>query len=479
MASTSIQSLNKASSSPLVRPASRSNNTRTQQAQATSNKNFHNNPSYSKVINFGHLKSYYKLDGEVVGRTQIIDKEKEQKVDVEVRRVQDQDGVETYKLVVDNEVIAFRSLKFITEDKDTKKRSSLAKQIWSRSAFNGFGENKKNQAKVIGEFYVNKYPNKYSKTSDVFMQLISERMQELEKSKAIKFQDLQIVTSYNSGSTFYKNGFELQDHNTPDSWPAKKCDQFIQDELSKGDKANTEEMGCSTMYLPKKAINQWQKTIKTEPLMNKDGNDFNTGKVKLTKKDGTKVEATLHKEHDPNTNIDIFRIEANGEELGSIQINPMRVKNGKVHDYCGDYDASSPFSQYGNGKIFGLFGSKKAQAKVFIEIEDIMSNEFTNLKEKLYQIPIEIAIKDKEFKGRVQVEADWNEHSSHYEIGFRTQKYRGLKKKTELKEAYEKEIKAAQKQGRMPNVKQFGSQTMTLSRDELSKKYPGIKILAS
>jgi hypothetical protein len=127
MASTSIQSLNRASSSPLVGPTSRSNKNRIQQAQATNTKNFHKNPSYSKVINFGHLKSYFTLDGEVVGRTQIIDKEKEQKVDVEVRRVQDQDGVETYKLAVDNEVIAFRSLQFITEDKDTKKTIIFSK----------------------------------------------------------------------------------------------------------------------------------------------------------------------------------------------------------------------------------------------------------------------------------------------------------------------------------------------------------------
>lgn len=443
------------------------------------NPNFHKNPNYAKVINFGHLKSYFTLDGDVVGHTQILDKEKGQKVNVEVRRVQEKDGLEIYKLVVDNEVIAFRSLKVVTEDKDTKKRSSLGSKIWSRSPFNGFAGKKKKQAKIIGEFNVNRYPNRYSKTLDVFMQIISDRMQELERSQGVKFQGLQIVTSYNSGSMFYRKGFELQDHNNPDAWSSRKCDQFIQEELAKGDKADTEEVGCSTMFLPKSGLKKWKKVVKQEPLMNKDGSGFATGKVKLKKKNGSELEATLHKEHDSSTGMDIFRIEANGEELGSIQINPMRMKNSKVHDYCGEYNANSPFSQYGNGWFFGWLGAKKPQPKMFIEIEDILSDEFTNLKEKLYQIPIEISIKDKEFKGRVQVEADWNEHATHYELGFRTQKYRGLKKQSDLKAAYEKEIKKAQKQGRMPNTKQFGSQIMALSRDQIAKQYSGIKILGS
>jgi len=193
MPPSTIQRISKPSVSPRVERTQRTNNIG-RSSPANSNRNFHSSQGYSKVINFSHLKSYFTLDGEVVGHTQIIDKEKGQKVGVEVRRVQEEGGLETYKLVVDNEVIAFHSLKIVTEDKDSKNRSSLGNSIWKRSPLNGFGSNKKRQAKVVGEFNVNRYPNKYSRTLDVFMQLISDRMQELEKSQGIKFQGLQIVT---------------------------------------------------------------------------------------------------------------------------------------------------------------------------------------------------------------------------------------------------------------------------------------------
>lgn len=436
-------------------------------------RDLHHAHEHRNVIRFDHLNSYFKLDGQVVGNTQIFDKSQGKKVDVEIRRVTEGD-LETYKLVVNNEVIAFASIKIIGDDKDTNVRTKVANKIWQHSPLNGFAGQKEKQAKIIAEFSVNREPHKYSGVNEITMQVIHDRMQELEKSKGIKFQGLQIVTSYNSGSVCYKMGLKLGDHDSPDAWSARKCDKYIAEQIkAAGDanQANTEALGCTTMFLPKSQIKSWAKKIKKDPIMDKTGSNFHNGKVTLTKKDGSKVEAELTREKDSHTGLEVFKIKANGQELGSIQVNYMKMKGGKVHDYCGDYDKSSPFSQYGNGWFFGWFGTKKAQSKVFVEIEDMLSNDFVDLQEKLYQIPIEIAAKNQEFAGRVQVEADWNDHAKSYKLGFRTQKYRGLKSAKDLEAAYKKEIRLAKDQGRVPNVKQFGSQLMTLSREQIEQSF--------
>ena len=481
MVSSAISNATRTHAGPPINSLSRArNSTRTSNQDQT--ETLHKSSSPRNVIDFAHLKSYFKLEGDLVGQTQIFDKQLGKKLDLEVRRVIDGDD-ETYKLVVNNEVIAFRTLNVVTDDKDTKQRSSLAAKLWKYSPLNGFGADKKRQAKIVGEFTANRYPDRYSGVFEIFMQVISDRMQELEKTHKLKFQGLQIVTSYNSGSFFYNKGFKLEEHKTADAWSAKKCDKFIAGEIKRAgsvEKADTEELGCTTMFLPKSAKKQWATRIKKAPLLNKDGTDLEDGgKVTLTKKDGTQVEARIHKERNQKTGIDLFKIEANGEELASIQVNYMRMKDGKVHDYCGDYDKTSPFSQYGNGKCFGLFGRKTPQSKVFIEIEEVLSDEYKDLREKLYQIPIEIAQKDKEFQGRVQAEADWNEHAIDYELGFRTQQYRGLKDAKALKSAYEKEIALAKKENRSPNVKNFGSQIMTMTRDEILSQYSSTKILTN
>ncbi len=430
-------------------------------------------PDKKPVIHFGHLKEYFdSAEGKKVGQTQIRDKEAGKNIDVDVIKVT-KDNEEIYKLVHNGEVIAFREMKIDRGEEPAKDESSLATSIREASVLTGFETDKAPSAKISFEFIASKDPNRFGAVLERFNQIALERLQELEK-EAIELKGIQLITSWNSGQSHFNQGLHLQDRKGMDTISAKKCDQYIAEQIEKAgsaEQANTELLGCTTMYLPSSGRSKWKKLINKSPIFEAD--NFEKGKVQLIKNDGkTKVEAEVTKVSDPSTGLDVYKINAEGKELGSIQVNKMNIdeKDGKVRDYCGSYDASSPFSQYGNGYLFG-WGAKKPASKIAIEIHETLSKDFKNLNEALFQIPMEIAQKDKKFGGRVMVEGDWNEHATLYEMGFRTQKYRGITKADKLEKAFKTEIEAAKKEGRLANLKQFGSHLMTMPKAEMLEKF--------
>jgi hypothetical protein len=441
-------------------------------SQVTNTNSLHRNSEKKPVIKLGHLQEYFgSTEGETVGKTTLRDNEAGKNIDVNVVRVTNDEG-EIYKLVNNNEVIAFREIRIDKGTDAPKDESSLATSVRESSPITGFETDKVPSPKISLEFLASKDPHRYGGILEKFNQIILERSEQIEAKEGIKLKGIQLITSWNSGQSHFNQGLHIQDRTGMDTKSSKKCDKYIQEQIAKAksaEQANTELLGCTTMYLPWSSRRKWKKEINKNPIF--EANNFDKGKVQLTKSDGTKVTAEVTKVHDASTKMDVYKISADGKELGSIQLNPMKVNDqGKVHDYCGDYDKSSPFSQYGNGYMFG-WGAKKPRSKLCVEIHETLSNEFTNLNQALFQIPAEIAHKDKGYGGRVMIEADWNEHATLYEIGFRTQKYRGITKAEKLEQAYKTEMEAAKKEGRIANLKQFGSQLMTMPKDEMLEKF--------
>lgn len=471
--SIAVKNPNEVSSISSVPRAQRPNAVSQAAAASTPDvKAIHRNYERKPVIQLGHLQEYFaSAEGETVGKTTLRDNQAGKNIDVDVVRVTKGDQ-EIYKLVNNGEVLAFCDIKIDRAKDSEKEDSALAASVRELSPLTGFGEDKSPDPKILLEFLVSKEPHRYTGVFEQVAKVVTERATQVENSEKINLKGAGLITSYNSGQIYFNKGFHIEDRTGMDTKSAKKCDQYIQEQIAKAgsaEQANTELLGCTTMYMPSSGRRKWKKEIKKNPIFK--ANNFNSGKVQLTKSDGTKVAAEVTKIHESSTNMDVYKIHYQGKELGSIQLNPMKLNDqGKVHDYCGDYDKSSPFSQYGNGYMFG-WGSKKPRSKLCVEIHETLSGEFTNLNQALFQIPMEIAQKDKDFGGRVMVEGDWNEHATLYEMGFRTQKYRGITQAAKLEEAYKTEIEAAKKERRIANLKQFGSQLMTMPKAEMLEKF--------
>lgn len=453
---------------------------KTVSSSVTNNNTLHKVSTQKPTIKFGHLQEYFNsAEGEHVGQTTIRDKQTGQNINVEVVRVANGDD-ELYKFVYQGEVIAFRDIKIDRGNKIENDESLLAASVRESSPLTGFAEDKSPSPKILLEFVASKDPNRYGGVLEKFNQIILERLQQIEAKEGIQLKGAELITSWNSGQSHLQQGLHMQDRTGMDTQSARKCDKYIKEQIAKvrlGEQANTELLGCTNMYLPWSGRRKFKKLMKNNPVF--DANNFDKGKVQLTKNDGTKVDAQVTKVHDANTGMDVYKISAAGKELGSIQLNYMKLEDGKVHDYCGNYDKSSPFSQYGNGYFFGWFGAKKPKSKVFVEIHETLTQEFKDLNQALFQIPTEIAHKKEEFGGRVMLEADWNEHATAYELGFRTQKYRGLIKAAELEQAYKTEIETAKKEGRVANLKQYGSQKMYITKTEMLEKFNHIPQILS
>lgn len=395
------------------------------------------------VINLGHLKQFDSAEGENIGQVSLRDKQTGKNINVDVVSLKQDDGQETYKLVSEGKVIAFREIKI-----------HIAK-----------ADDKKDKSKISLEFVAVKEPNRYAGVLTALNGVVAQRMRELEAAKNIKFEGgAELTSSWGTPIPHYKQGFRFKDETRRIDRSPKKCDAAI---------ANAEAKkidDCIMMYLPRSARKQWKAEINQAPIFDAKKNknaeeDFTEGKVKLTKSDGTSIEAKVTKIHDETTKMDVFEIKNGEEVLGTVQVNYLKLnKEGLVEDQ-NTYDKASPFSRYGNS-ILGWGG--KPTPKVFIEMHEVRNKEFKDLERALFQIPAEIALRDKTYGGKVMIEGDWNQHKDIYEQGhFLTQKLVGPTKAADIEAAYQAETKKPK-----PNMKNLGSRKMSISREEMLAKFP-------
>ncbi len=394
------------------------------------------------VINLGHLKQFDSAEGENIGQVSLRDKKAGKNVKVDVVSSKQDDGQETYKLVADGKVIAFREIKIHIAD----------------------AKNKKDSSKISLEFVAVKDPNRFGGVLKAFNGIVAQRMRELEAAKNIKFEGgAELNSSLGTAKRHREQGFEFKDESRRIDRSPKKCDAAI------ANKETQEISDCIMMYLPRSARKQWKAEINKAPIFdakqNKDAQkDFTEGKVKLTKSDGTSIEAKVTKIHDEATKMDVFEIKNGEEVLGTVQVNYMKLnEKGEVQDQ-NTYDNASSLSRYGNS-ILGWGG--KPTSKIFIEMHQVRNKEFKDLERALFQIPAEIALRDKTYGGRVTIEVR-DQHKTIYEQGhFLTQKLVGPTKAADIEAAYQAEIKKP-----MPNLKNLGSHKMVMSREDMLAKFP-------
>ncbi|MEI8128464.1 MAG: hypothetical protein WCG95_02500, partial [bacterium] len=261
-----------------------------------------------------------------------------------------------------------------------------------------------------------------------------------------------------------KNGCVPQDQKAT---VGSEVDQII--EIAIKNNESTEHLHCITMFLPENKlaeIKNSSKKILTHP--NKQH-----GKVGTVQVDGHILH--INKKTNPH-GFETFTLHnSKGEEIGNILLNyyKKQIVNGKekYSSSYGTYELDSPFALYGNNPKNNHFKNK-----VFAEFWSIDDKggkyDGEAILKKLFQIAIEAG----EQKGcpRLQVEADWDEHPTAFEYGFRTQDKKAMSA-AEVTKKYITELAQSKAEKRAINTHQFGSVPMILDLEfaqKLASQFP-------
>ncbi len=303
---------------------------------------------------------------------------------------------------------------------------------------------------------------KYTNTLKVIEKAFKRRVLELEKEKNIKFSGLHFVASWNSAYFVMKRSFRPMD--TRGFATAAEMDAFTEKQIAAG--GDTSALGCNLVYLPKSSREKIQAELdKGAALLDAKGTLAKGTKVLITNNhDQATQELKLEAQEilgDGKSYVRSYHLKDDeGTVLASITINKMPVnKAGNVYDYIGEYpehsahyEGPSPFA------IYGAHGEREVNvSRIYMELDTYADHlEQTNAKEILRRLIVEVAIKDKDCKGRVQAEADWGEDIGMHKFGFRHQEPPQIRDAAQIQAAYEK-IWAATPRGQIPNLKQLGS----------------------
>ena len=251
---------------------------------------------------------------------------------------------------------------------------------------------------------------------------------------------LHLTSSWNSLLHHKNTGFQILPQKNVEG---KKIDKII----ASGKIRNIEKIGCITMYLPQKTI---AKFLSNEPILK-------TNKLfKLNGEVGRVKDYIIYKKTH-KIKFEEYIIMRNNQIIGNIYLNYYKNEKGVYKNYFGEIPQWSPLY---------LYGDEKGVNKVFAEFWSVDAKSAEE-EEEILGMLIQIALESGKYKNcaKLQLEADWDEHTFVYKQGFRTKNIEYQKTCDEIIEI----IKGEEKNPKTSNLNKIGSIDMVLTKEDAIK----------
>ncbi len=296
----------------------------------------------------------------------------------------------------------------------------------------------------------------------ILSQILIDRMFDLNCDR------IELIASWNSILHHYHNGYFPCDQLKVN---AAKCDYS----LAQNNMREILKLGCLPMYLPTNILEEKYNSFseKILDLSKIAAGESRVGKTTLFNHHSRTTESVTVYRNDCDTEAEIYtlcRPAARGRKklvLGNIVLNYFYWKDGKFISNFGTYPEWSVFSRYGKEHFLD---------KTFAEYWSICNNDCFDETE-IVNILFQIALEAGRYYDcpRLQIEADWDEHSAMYEYGFRTQPFDCPKKADEICKIIETE---AQQKSSI-NLNKLGSIEMFLDKKNVNDQIRKQRVLYS
>lgn len=269
---------------------------------------------------------------------------------------------------------------------------------------------------------------------------------------------MRLIASWNSLLHHYRMG--LYPH-SQQKINGEEYDKII----AGGDKKQIQNLGCIVMYLPEDIVAA--KMAENIPVLDIQKLDILKGCVgsagiwnkRKKKNDVFNIIKMTH-----SSGIEDFTLVYKYKKIASITLNYFHkfvCENGyNIYQNC--------LKEYPAWSIFALYGADKSRPdKTFAEYWSIKKSkeyEYAELLRVLFQIALEAG----SHKGapRLQIEADWDEHSLVYDYGFRTQSYNFPRSAEEIALLIEKEAAKLKRRKGSLNLNKLGSVAMSIEKEK-------------
>lgn len=286
----------------------------------------------------------------------------------------------------------------------------------------------------------------------ILSQILIDRMVDMDCSR------IELTASWNSILHHYKTGYRPCDQKPIN---AASCDYV----LAQNNMREILKLGCLPMYLPESELKDKYESF-TTPILSRekiaDGH-CRVGKVNLYNHHTRRQESMFVCRNDCDIEAEIYTICRPGSKgrkkavLGEIVLNYFYWKDGKF---------ISNFGSYPEWSVFSWYGKERFTDKTFAEYWSVSNSDCyddNDIVRALFQIALEAG---RHYDcPRLQIEADWDEHLSMYDYGFRTQPFNSPKKAEEICRIIEEE--ALQKNS--INLNKLGSIEMYMERSTAEK----------
>lgn len=288
----------------------------------------------------------------------------------------------------------------------------------------------------------------------ILSQIMIDRMFDMNCS------GIELIASWNSILHHYRNGYRPYDQKQIN---AASCDYA----LAQNNMKEVLKLGCLPMYLPEHELTEKYASFST-PILNyekiADGS-CRVGKVNLYNHHTRRQETMFVFRNDCDIEAETYTIcrpACKGCKkviLGEIVLNYFYWKDGKFISNFGSYPEWSVFSWYGKERFID---------KTFAEYWSVTNSDCyddNDIVQRLFQIALEAG----RFYDcpRLQIEADWDEHLSMYDYGFRTQPFNSPKNANEICNIIEEEAQ----QKASVNLNKLGSIEMYLNKENAERHH--------